>query len=111
MQQFCSDVRTFLSTQGHVLLREVVPPHAVEVRPHGSVLIASMDFEGGRRSVVLKRIHPGAHMTAPERLIQAHNAIRERSPALCRSLPSILGHDPDEKWIILEHVPGPTLLE
>jgi serine/threonine protein kinase len=103
-------VARLLSERGHLWLAEDEPPHSVKVRALGSVLVASLAFSHGSRAVVIKPMAPDASITGPGELHAVHERVRMQGEGLERSLPVFYGADPDRRWILMEYVPGATLL-
>ncbi len=111
MMPLTLQVRQLLAARGHVFLGQAAPPRAVDVRRNCTAVVASLAFADGRRRLVVKAVAAGdVGLGTPERLYAVHEAVRARSPALAERTPRFLGIDAERRLVVMEYVPGATLL-
>jgi hypothetical protein len=98
-----------LRGRGHVWLGEPEPPRAVTLRPNQTAVVASLEFAGGVRHVVVKSIPEHANIPCPEKLREVHDGLRARGARLAGGLPRFAGVGREERLLVMEFVDGRPL--
>src|SRR5438046_1034348 len=88
------------------------PVVSPELLPHSGNLrcVASLRPWHCLERFVVKESQPRAHISCPQALLQTHEWIRQQDPQLAQSLPVMRDYYADRRWIVMDYVPGQTLL-
>jgi hypothetical protein len=104
-------VTRLLANRWQELLHQNAPPRSVAFERRSSAVLASLTFEAGNYRLAVKQIPASASIRSPRELARVHMKMRTMSPCLARCTPNIAGSDEGERLVVMEFIPGPTLLD
>jgi hypothetical protein len=111
MKYDASEIKQWIADGAAVFFHRDDPPRAFTIEQNGAVLTITAAFPSEERRIVVKAVLSKGNVGGPAQLVQIQKAIVACDPGMDVNMPQLLGCDAQNRWIAMEYIPGPTLLD